>query len=122
LRERRRFVRGLRERRRFVRIPRDLEIFYEVLSKKIFRDTITKDISQGGIRFVTDEFIAKDSILKIRLILRKIHFTFEAYVKVVWIKKESRSGRYEIGVEFTNIPDDAAKLLVAYLTNVLKKG
>jgi hypothetical protein len=98
-----------------------LEISYEVLSKKIFSDSFTKDISQGGIRFFTQEFIAKDSLLKIRLVLKKIHFSFETYVRVVWVQKEAHSGRYEIGVEFTNIPMDAAKLLVAYLANIVTK-
>ena len=119
MRERRKFVRGVQERRRFVRITENLQISYEVMSKRMVRDSLTKDVSQAGIRFLTQEFIAKDSLLKIRLILEKIPFSFETLARVVWVREVSRSGRYEIGVEFTNISAEAAKQLIDYLTNIV---
>ncbi|MGD9015294.1 MAG: PilZ domain-containing protein [Candidatus Omnitrophota bacterium] len=108
----------MRERRRFVRITESLKLSYEVMSQAMVRDSLTKDIGQGGIRFLSQEFIPKNSLLKIRLIIEKIPFSFETYAKVVWVRQESRRGRYEIGVEFTNISTDAAKQLIAYLTNI----
>ena len=108
----------MRERRRFIRISENLQISYEVLSKPIPRDSLIKDISQGGIRFFTHEFVPKNSLLKIRLAIEKIHLYFETLVKVIWIREVSRSGRYEIGVEFTNISEESVKHLVDYLANI----
>lgn len=116
--ERRRFVR-ITERRRFVRIPENSQISYEILSKPKIGNSITKDISQGGIRFFIYEFIPKNSLLRIRLTIKKIPFSFEAPVKVIWIEEDPRHSRYEVGVEFTNISQEATDHLVSYITNIL---
>jgi c-di-GMP-binding flagellar brake protein YcgR len=108
------------ERRRFIRIPESSQISYEILSERKARDYLTRDISQGGIRFFVHEFIRRESILKIRLILAKTTFSFEALVKVVWIREDTLSERYEIGVEFIDIPSNATEHLIDYIRSVLK--
>lgn len=92
------------ERRRYVRIPESSQISYEVMPNTKTKDYITKDISQGGIRFLVHEFIPKDSLLKIRLNLEKITFSFEAVGRLVWTRELPRSDKCEIGVEFVNMP------------------
>jgi len=82
---------------------------------------LTRDISQGGIRFYVHEFIAKDSLLAIRLTLQNIFFSFEALVKVAWIVEVPRSDRYEIGVEFKEIPSEAVNHLIAYIKDVVTR-
>ena len=105
------------ELRKYARIPEDSQIFYEIIpipSGKA-RDGATKDISQGGIRFLTQEFIPKDSHLKIRLTLNKTLFSFEALVKFVWIRQLRYSEIYEVGVEFIDIPPKALEYLINYI-------
>lgn len=116
--ERRRFVRMV-ERRRFVRIPEDLPISYEVYPIIKTEKFLTRNISQGGICFFVHKFIPKDSTLKIKLTLSKISFYFEAIARLAWIKKVPHSERYEIGVEFINISKEAAKHLIAYITDIV---
>jgi len=108
------------ERRKFVRIPENSQISYEILSELKARDYLTRDISQGGIRFFVHEFIRRKSILKIRLTLAKTAFYFEALVKVAWIREDTLSERYEVGVEFVNIPRNATEHLIDYIRSVLK--
>ena len=108
------------ERRRYVRIPENSQITYRVLPDIKTKGFLTKDISQGGIRFLIHEFMPVNSNLQIRLALQKISFSFEAFVKVIWIKKEARGERYEIGVEFMNIPKQASDHLIDYIKTVLK--
>lgn len=108
------------ERRRFVRVPEDSQISYEILSDTKSGDFITKDISQGGIRFLVHEFIPKDSLLKIRLTLQKITFSFEAIARIVWIREDPRNERYEVGVEFTNISKKATERLIDYIKAILE--
>jgi len=108
------------ERRKFIRIPESSQISYEILSELKARDYLTRDISQGGIRFFVHEFIRRNSILKIRLTLAKTTFYFEALVKVVWIREDTLSERYEVGVEFIDIPQNATEHLIDYIRSVLK--
>jgi c-di-GMP-binding flagellar brake protein YcgR len=107
------------ERRKFVRIPESSSISYRIMPKIKTGDYLTKDIGQGGLRFFIHEFIPKKSFLKIRLTIKNISFSFEALVRIVWIIEETRSERYEIGVEFVNISNEAKKHLVDYIKDAL---
>jgi len=107
------------ERRRYVRIPESSQISYEVMPSIKIKDNITKDISEGGIRFFVDEFIPKNSLLKIRLTIEKITFSFEAVVKLIWIREVPRTDRYEIGVEFINMPKKATEYFIDYIKTSL---
>ena len=109
----------MQERRKFIRVPDNLQISYEIIPHPKVGDFFTRDISQGGIRFFVHEFIPKNSLLKIRLTLKKISFSFEAVVKLVWIREDARADRYELGVEFVNIPKKATDNLISYIKNVL---
>ena len=108
------------ERRKFIRIPESSQISYEILSELKAGDYLTRDISQGGIRFFVHEFIRRDSILKIKLTLAKTTFYFEALAKVVWISEDTLSERYEVGVEFVDRPQNASEHLIDYIRSVLK--
>lgn len=110
----------MKDRRKYLRIPESSQISYEVLSTSKIRDFVTKDISQGGIRFLVNEFIPNNSLLKIRVTLEKIHFCFEALVKMVWINEDPRSERFEVGVEFINISEEAQQHLIDYINAIIK--
>ena len=126
MRERRMFVRipgrksVMPERRKFVRIPENSQISYKVLSKKKTESFLTKDICQGGIRFFVYEFVPIDSILEISLALKNKSFYFGARARVIWIKGDSLGERYEIGVEFIDIPKKISEFLIDYIKRVLK--
>ena len=108
------------ERRKFVRVPESSHISYRIMPNVKTGEYLTKDISQGGIRFLIHDFVAKNSFLKIRLTLQNITFSFEALVKVVWVVEDSRSEKYEVGVEFVDIPKDANKHLMDYIKDILR--
>lgn len=110
----------MRERRKFTRIPDDSYISYVIMPDRAIRRFLIKNISRGGIRFFVHKFIPKNSILKIRLTLKKISFSFEATGKVIWITEYFMNEKYEVGVEFINIPRDIAAQLIKYIGNVAK--
>lgn len=107
------------ERRRYIRIPESLPIIYEVIPGQIRKEYVTKDISQSGMRFLTNEFIPKDSRLRIRIDFRETSFNFETWVKCAWIRIMPYSDRYEIGVEFVDMPAKAAEYLINFIKNYL---
>ncbi len=108
---------NMTNRRRYVRVPNRAQISYEVITSSKIETYVTKNISQGGIRFLVHNHIPKGSHLKIRLTLSAIPFSFETVVRVVWItalpsyKREA----YEVGVSFIDIPPDAATHLINYI-------
>lgn len=108
-----------RERRRFVRIPKDTNISYKVIPDPRVKHFLTKDISKGGIRFFAHEFIPKNAFLKVKLTIKKIYFSFDAVVKVVWIKEKIPFERYEVGVEFVSIPEKATEYLLYYINSIV---
>ena len=109
------------ERRRYIRIPDRQKISYKVLPDRKAQGFITRDISQGGIRFFVHTFVPPESLLEVRITFERFLFSFEAIVRVVWVEKEPHSERYEIGVEFTNLPKNASKYLVDYITSVMSQ-
>ena len=105
----------MQEKRKFVRIPESLKISYHTMPTTKIRDYLTKDIGQGGVRFFLHEFVPKGSLLKIKITFEKMHFSLEALVKVVWVKEDSFGQRYEAGVEFVEIPQEAVRYLIKYI-------
>ncbi|MBL7197733.1 MAG: PilZ domain-containing protein [Candidatus Omnitrophica bacterium] len=112
----------MQERRRFVRIPDQAEISYKILPNPKSAMFFIKDIGQGGIRFFVEECVPQNSLLEIRLTIKEIPFSFKAVVKARWVKKEDYGDRYEIGVEFINIPKEATEHLIRYIESVIKKA
>ncbi len=107
------------ERRRYVRVPESLQIIYEILPREVIKEHLTKDISQGGIRFLTHEFIPKDSRLRIRLTFLRALFSFEALVKCMWVREMPCGEEFEVGVEFIDLPSEILKYLINYIKDSL---
>ena len=112
----------MEERRRYLRIPAHMQILYEVLHTAAMKEQSTKDISQGGIRFMVHEFIPKNSQMKVRLTLSRTSFTFEAIVQAIWISEMPYGQAYEVGVKFIDIPVPAANYLINYIKASLRIG
>lgn len=111
----------MEERRKYIRVPDSSQISYKCISKEHVDEQLTKDVSQGGIRFVVHDFVPKDSYLKIRLTLSKTSASFEAMVRVVWTKRIPYRDGYELGVEFVDISPQAVQHLVNYIKVFLEK-
>jgi len=108
------------ERRKYTRVPESLQISYEILPAEAIKEYLTKDISQGGIRFFTYEFIPKDSRLRIRITFPRTLFSFEALVKCMWVKEMPYGDEFEVGVEFIDLPPEIIEYLISYIKVSLK--
>lgn len=106
------------ERRKFIRVPEKLKILYEVISCKKIGKYLTKDISQGGVRFLVHDFIPQGSCLKINLALEAC-LSCEALVKISWIREKPLSEEYEIGVEFVSMPDEDQWHFIKYIKDCI---
>ena len=111
--------RRIQERRRYVRVPENLRLIYEILPAEAIKGCFTRDISQGGVRFLTHEFIPKDSRLRIRFTFPKALFSFEALVKCMWVRQMQCSDEFEVGVEFVDLPLEILKYLISYIKDFI---
>ncbi len=111
------------ERRRFRRIGADLIIMYvvqgdEATGYKPIRSVSTPqtvDVSMGGIKISNDEFLPKDTQLKIILSIPSSKDTIEVMAKVVWTKRVAPPSSFETGIEFSHFVTDNSASLNNYI-------
>ena len=88
-------------KRRFPRLDLDLPVRYKIRGYSDFGSSVTKDISIGGLRFITDRYIKPltDIMLEIDILSR----TISSIAKVKWSQSLPHSNRYQIGLEFIEL-------------------
>ena len=79
--------------------------------KKIF-NALTKDISPGGVRLMTNAALPIDTRVRIEIVLSKRRKLIQATGRVCWARSIYEEELFEMGVEFTEItPEDKMILL-----------
>jgi len=118
------------ERREYVRFALKIKVSYYFHGKTFF--AWTKDISYGGVAFISQVFIPIDTNLAIKLYLKDDHPVIDAVVNILRVhilqeidldsaNTESGLGNYEIAGCFEFIPEDERKILVEFLKENIKK-
>lgn len=93
------------EKRRFERIPTSFPLKYRDLNRPEteFRGTVSKNVSEGGVRFRSDRFISLACRLVVELNLPRMAKPVRAVSKITWIKKLPAGDDYEVGNQFLEI-------------------
>jgi len=107
----------MEERRKSSRVHISFPIECRVLPerKKIFY-TVTKNLSIGGVKILSEEFFPKEKTLKININL--INEIIEVKAKVVWCNKEPYSERYQMGLCFLEMNKKNKDQLKAFLEKI----
>lgn len=95
--------RDIGERRKFPRIRMRLPIQYKSLDRfpDSYVPSVSKDISQNGICFVSHEFISISTRMVVVVNLDYPKFSqIKAISKLAWIQKGSSAENYYMGLEF----------------------
>ena len=116
----------MEERRRFVRLDTRLEVNYTVLPSGSPRQTVSKDISGGGICLFADRLLPIGTRLQVGMKLpgreQPVNFTAD----VVWseqyevIGKTQRDRAVEIGVRFVEIAPQDREAVMQHVILSLK--
>ena len=85
----------------------------DVLPQRSYFYTVCKDLSNSGIRLITNDFMPQGNSLKINLNL--IDKVVNMRAKVMWCNKERYADRYYAGLKFIDIDEENR----AYLGNFL---
>ena len=105
------------ERRRFPRISVSFPVECDLALKRSYFYTVSKDLSSGGLKIITDNFLAKDSVVKVNINL--INKLIPAKTRVAWCNKERFGNRYAVGLEITEINPRGKQELSTFLSKVL---
>lgn len=112
---------GFREKRRNPRLDTHIPVRYRKLGKREGpkeANTVSKDLSNGGVRFTTDEFVSRACRLVLELNMPMFTKPVKAIGKVAWIRKLPYGDSYEIGNRFLDITKGDRKLLSEYLESL----
>jgi len=102
------------EKRKFARVKDQCSVSYSIIPQGKTGRKMTLDLSQGGLRFISDHFIPLHSNLKIEIKLKDIPKAISAIIKPIWIKEIFDDERYELGAEFVHINSEDLKFLKDY--------
>ena len=93
------------EKRKFRRIESRFPLKYKDLRKagEESRGTVSKNLSEGGVRFRSDRFISLACRLVVELNLPALARPIRAVSKIAWIRKLPAGDDYEVGNQFLEI-------------------
>ncbi len=104
------------EKRKHPRIRISFPVECKVLPSKDYFYTVSKDLSTGGAKILSSDFLVKDDSLKLNINL--IDKVLSVKAKVSWCTKEDSSRRYETGLEFVELTEPDRDELVKFLTKL----
>ncbi|MDD5633678.1 MAG: PilZ domain-containing protein [Candidatus Omnitrophica bacterium] len=110
------------EQRKHPRVETHIPIRYYKLREGAgsqITGSISKNMSQGGIRFRTPEFVSMACRLILELDIPSITKPIKAISKVAWIRKTESGKEYEIGNQFLEMSREDIKLVTEYIDNFL---
>lgn len=108
----------VKERRRFPRINVRLPLQFKDVQRPIetYSGTLTKDISEGGVRFISGEFLSIFTRLLLEVSVPSFSRPIKAISKVAWIQKIPRSNQYNVGVKFMDVTEEDKKQLASFVS------
>ena len=99
------------ERRKNTRAYVSFPVECNVLPGKGYFYTVSKDLSTGGARIVSNEFLQKENQLMLNI--NFIDKVMDVKAKVVWCNKERTVERYCAGLKFIEVPEENKKYLTS---------
>lgn len=101
------------EKRQNIRLNLGLPLRYQIRGSQEFGNTITKNISDGGLSFIVDRFIKPQThiMLDVNILSRNI----SSLGTVRWAGNLPHSDRYQLGLEFIGLVPGDKKYISDYI-------
>ena len=107
----------VKERRRFGRINARVPLQFKDIQRpiEIYNGTLTKDISEGGVRFTSNDFLSIFTRLFVEVSVPSFSRPIKVISKVAWIQKQPRGNQYIVGLQFLDMTEEDRKHLAAFI-------
>lgn len=111
------------EKRKYRRVDIAIPLRYKELrgNSYLSKGTLTKNISEGGVRFRTHKFLSLACHLVVEMSLPSIAKPVKSIAKVAWIKKLPAGDDYEVGNQFLAMSNEDESVLSEYMKNLLNE-
>lgn len=106
------------ERRQEQRVNISFPVECNILPKRNYFYTVSKDLSLGGAKIFSDDFIPQGNFLKLNF--NFIDEIVGLKAKIAWCTKESMLKRYSAGVKFIEIDKGNKKILSDFLNKIFQ--
>jgi len=105
----------MREKRKYQRISVPFPIECKTLPKRGYFNTVCKDLSLGGAKIVSNEFIPANGLLKVDI---NLIGASNLKAKVAWCSQDKGSERFSAGLEFIEMNESTRENLSNFLSNI----
>ncbi len=118
--ERRNNERRIDERRRYVRIPISLKVNYPFKDGAFerIRETVSKNISQGGILISGQHPLSVSEELKLEITGPSLPSPIKTKARIVHVEEIKAGENYEIGLEFIDLPEKDSQFFQQFIQSV----
>ena len=109
------------EKRQYPRVETQIPVRYRKQSgadETLGSGSLTGDVSAGGLRFRTKEFISAACNLILELDIPSLTRPIRATSKVAWIKNANTGEDYEVGNQFMEITKMDQELISQYVNGL----
>ena len=115
---------AIEEKRRHPRVESNLPVQYRNLKKVVALPTgsLSTNISEGGVRFKSNEFISLACRLILEITLPTTSRPIKAISKVAWIRKLPSGEAYELGNQFIDMTKEDKEHILVFINNLLRKS
>ncbi|MBU2541200.1 MAG: PilZ domain-containing protein [Candidatus Omnitrophica bacterium] len=109
------------ERRKHKRLNKRFPVHFRIKTTNKYGDTLSCDVSGGGIRVMIQNFIAPKTDFMLEFSINDFFQIISAVGKVVWTKKVPHSDRYQLGIEFKEIPSKVKEVITQFIEDCFSK-
>lgn len=74
---------------------------------------LTRDVSEGGVRLLTDRYFSVGTLLKITLSLSRTRQIVNVVAKVIWVQNFHTTDLYEMGIEYMHEIPESVKTMMS---------
>ena len=112
---------NVQEKRKHQRLESTLPLQYRNLRKVGVTPlgSLTRNISEGGVCFESNEFISLACRLVVEINLPTVPKPIKAISKVAWIRKTPSGEQYELGNQFLEMAREDKAHITDFVNNVL---
>ena len=110
-------IKVFKEQRQFTRVPLYSPLRFQIKSSHHFAATLSRDISMGGMRVLSDDFLPLGTSLVLEVTMGDTPRIVNAVAEVVWAQRMPHAERYQLGLRFSELDESYHQEINEYVNS-----